>query len=255
MKLKRKLKRIINLSFIIGKYNFKEKNEGSYLGILWYLLNPLLLFALLLIIFSTRLGTNIENYPLYLLLGIIMFNLFQKITTESSRQIYENHFIIKAINFPREALVGGIVYKNLLGHVFEVIIFIFFMIIFKTSLWGILLYPFILTLFILFIFGFSLILASLTVYFIDLENIWSFASRLLWFATPLFYSVSPNSSLHYLNLFNPLYYFISIGREILIYSKTPSLWMVLIAFLFSLSSFLLGIIIFNKLKIKFAEKI
>ncbi len=248
------MRHFLELSFQIAKSSFKLRNEGSYLGIFWYLLNPLLLFLLLFLVFSDRLGNSIPSYPLYLLLGIIIFNLFQQSTTESTRIIIRDYDeLIKSINFPREALVLGITLKCVFSHIFEFILFLVFMIIFQNSFAGVIFYPVILILFFIFIFGISLTLSSLTVYFIDLDNIWNFFVRLLWFATPIFYAIGGQSKLFIANLFNPIYYFITISREMVIYSNMPELWIVLGAVFYSLLSLLIGIFIFNKLKNKFAE--
>src|SRR4030042_3140482 len=95
-----KLRHFLDLSLEIAKSSFKLRNEGSYLGIFWYLLNPLLLFLLLLLVFSDRLGNSIPSYPLYLLLGIVIFNFFQQATTESTKIIVRDYGeLIKSINF------------------------------------------------------------------------------------------------------------------------------------------------------------
>lgn len=251
-----KLKSSLGLSFQLAKAGFKLRNEGSYLGILWYLLNPLLLFILLLLVFSDRLGSGIQNYPLYLLLGIIIFNFFQNATTESTKTIIRDYsWIIKSINFPRESLIGSIVLKTFFSHLFEIILFIIFLLFFKGFLAGLLFYPVILIFLCIFIFGASLILSSLTVYFVDLENIWFFLSRLIWLGTPIFYAIGGQTRLFYVNLLNPLYYFITIAREIIVYSRVPELWMIFMAIGYSLLFLLIGLLIFNKLKIKFAEMI
>jgi ABC-type polysaccharide/polyol phosphate export permease len=244
------------LSFQLAKAGFKLRNEGSYLGIFWYLLNPLLLFLLLLLVFSDRLGSNILSYPLYMLLGIIMFNFFQQATTESTKLIIRDYTgIIKSINFPKESLIGSLVLKTIFSHIFEIILFVVFILIFRNSLTGLIFYPLILFVFCIFIFGACLILSSLTVYFVDLENIWFFISRLIWLGTPIFYAIEGQTRLFYINLLNPLYYFITIAREIIIYSRAPELWIILGAIFYSLLFLLVGIILFTKLKIKFAEMI
>ncbi len=250
------IKQVFGLSFQLAKAGFKLRNEGSYLGILWYLLNPLLLFLLLLLVFSDRLGNNIPNYPIYLLLGIIIFNFFQNSTAESAKIITRDYGgIIKSINFPRESLIGSLVLKNLFSHLFEIILLIVFILIFKSSLAGLVFYPIILLFFCMFIFGACLILSSLTVYLVDLENIWFFGSRLIWLGTPIFYVIGGQTRLFYINLLNPLYYFITIAREIIIHSRIPELWMIFGAIGYSLLFLLAGMIIFNKLKVKFAEMI
>ena len=118
------VKHFFELSFQIAKSGFKLRNEGSYLGILWYLLNPLLLFVLLLLVFADRLGNEIPMYPLYLLLGIVMFNFFQQTTSESTRIVLVDYRdLVKSINFPREAIVLGAVLKFLFSHFFEILLF------------------------------------------------------------------------------------------------------------------------------------
>lgn len=252
MKMNR-IKSILGLSLSLAKVEFKERNEGSYLGIFWYLLNPLLLFLLLLLVFLDRVGTDIPSYPLYLLLGIIIFNLFQRATIDSMKAIRESRVLIKSINFPRESLVSAIVLKGLFSHIFEIILFIVFALFFKASIIGIIFYPLILLFFCIFVFGISLLLSSLVVYFIDLDNIWIFVSRLIWLGTPIFYAIAGQTRLFYANLFNPTYYFITIARDLIIYTKMPEIWMVIGAIVYSILSLVVGLLVFNKLKTKFAE--
>lgn len=250
-----KLKGVLGLSFQLAKAEFKLRNEGSYLGIFWYLLNPILTFILLFFIFNDRLGSGVPNYSLYLLLGIIMFNFFQNTTVESTRSIIkDHHFLIKSIDFPRESLVFSIVLKNLFSHMFEVLLFLIIA-VFSINIFSALYYFPILILFIFFIFGFSLFLSSLTVYFVDLDNIWNFAIRIAWLATPIFYSIAGQTRLFYLNLFNPVYYFIAVSRDLIIYNKMPEKWLLFGAIFISAGFLILGLLLFSRLKIKFAEMI
>jgi lipopolysaccharide transport system permease protein len=250
-----KFKRFFNLSISLARAEFILRNEGSYLGILWYLLNPILMFGLLYFIFNDRLGNNIPYYPLYLFLGLIMFNFFQNVTIESTKLIRTNTWIIKSINFPRESLIFSAVLNNFFSHLFEIILFFIFLLINKMALIGILYYFFILVFFCLFIYGACLILSSLTVYFIDLDNIWNFCSKLIWFGTPIFYAIGGQTKLFYLNLFNPIYYYITISRDIVIYSRIPELWLIIGGIFYSFLFLFLGLYLFNKLKNKFAEMI
>lgn len=244
---------MLRLSLSLAKFKFKLRNEGSYLGIIWYLLNPLLLFTLLFLVFSDRIGNNIPKYPLYLLIGIIMFNFFQSTTLESSRIILENRGLIKSIKFPLESLVFSTVIKTIFSHFFEMIVFVLFFFIINANIKGILFYPLILLVFSTFVYGLSLALSALTVYFVDFSNIWSFITRLLWFATPIFYEIGGQNRLMFLNLFNPLYYYITIAREVIIYNNIPELWLITGAIFYALISLIAGIIIFREVKFKFAE--
>lgn len=248
-------KQIFTLSLTIAATEIKLKNEGSYIGIFWYLLNPLLMFLLLLAIFATRLGQDIPDYPFYLLLGIIVFNFFQQTTTESTKIIRQNSHIIKSVNFPREALIGAVILKNLFSHILEIILFLAIAFFSKAPLAGILFYPEVLLVFSLFCFGISLTLSALTVYFVDLENIWVFICRLIWFGTPIFYTIAGQTRLFLLNLLNPLYYFITIARDLVIHARTPELWLILAACCYSLLALTIGLSVFSRLKTKFAELI
>lgn len=250
-----RFKRFLELSLSLAKYEFKLRNEGSFLGIFWYLLNPLLLFGLLFFIFSIKLGSEIESYGLYLFLGIIMFNFFQAVTIESTRSIRDHRYIIKSINFPRESMIASNVLKFLFSHIFEIIAFLLFILFFGGSLINIIFYPLVLIFLSFFILGASFILGAFAVYFVDLENIWLFVSRLLWFGTPILYSVNERSVLFFVNLFNPMYYFIGVARDLVVYSKIPELWMLVGAVGYSLLFLIVGIFIFSKLKNKFAEVI
>lgn len=100
--------------------SFKSRNEGSILGIFWYLLNPILLFSLLLLIFMTRLGEEIPYYPLYLLVGIILFNFFRQVTLEATRILETQSYLIKSVSISLPLLVFVSTYKLLLSHLIEI---------------------------------------------------------------------------------------------------------------------------------------
>lgn len=255
MKCFQKLKSILGLSFQLAKAGFKLRNEGTWIGVFWYLLSPLLTFIILLGIFRNNLGGNTPFYPIYLLLGILMFNFFQAVTSASTNIIRQNSGLIKSINFPKESLIFSTLLMFLFSHFFEIIILIAFILFFKIPVLTIVFYPFVLFFLCSFIFGISLILASLTVYIHDLENVWNFTSKIIWFATPIFYTLEENSKLYYLNFLNPMYYYITIARDLIIYSKMPEIWVILVAITYSLFFVFVGIVIFNKLKNKFAELI
>ena len=251
----KKAESILKPSLSLAKAQFKLRNEGSYLGILWYLLNPILMFILLFFIFSPRIGQGIVNYPVYLIVGILMFNFFQQTTSEATRVIRNYIGIIKSTNFSRESLVLASIISLLLSHAFEILILIGFLVFTGTQLIGLLFYPIIFLFFLLFIYGFSLMLASVSVHFADLENIWAFASRLIFFVTPIFYAVEGQRRLFIINLFNPVFYFITLARDAVIYMKMPEYWIILGAVSYSLLFLIVGIFIFNRLKNKLAEYI
>lgn len=241
------------LSFSLAKAGFKLRNEGSYLGILWYLLDPLIMF---LIFFSVRglVGKGIENYPLYLLLGLIMFNFFRKTTSYAVKAITINSGLIKSLNVNQTVFVVAIVLQSSFSHFFEVILFVIFAFIFKIQVLNILFYALIFIFFLLFVLGVSFIIATIGVYVGDFGRIWTLLTRLIWFVTPIFYSSKLELPFN-INPLNPLYYFITVAREIMIYNRFPELWLIFGMIFFSIISILYGIYTFNKHRNKFAEKI
>lgn len=250
----RNFRQFINLTWRLALTEFKLRNEGSYLGILWYVLNPLLLFAVLLFVFSRFVGSGIEQYPAYLVMGILMFNFFSR-TTLDAANIIKDSGQIKSFFFQREALVFGTVLKHLFAHVFEVAMFFILLAFFGIPLYNILLYFSILFFFVLFMFGVGLFLAALTVYFIDLANVWQFSMLLLWFGTPIFYSVAEQPALLALNHLNPLYYFITGARESIVYGQMPDVAIILGIVLFPVGALAVGYTIFSRLQPRFAELI
>jgi len=251
----KKISDVFYLSLVLAKSDFKLRNEGSYLGILWYLLNPLLMFIVLLGIFSKRLGSDISYYPLYLLLGIVIFNFFRQATIEATYVINDSRWIIKSIYFPLEALIIAIVLKTVFSNLFEILLFGIFLMAYGVSLEGLLFYPILVVFLFFFVVGVSFILATFTVFFNDFNNIWNFSIYLIWLGTPIFYAVGDQPQLSFLNLFNPLYYFITVARDLIIYSKIPEGRLIIGAISYSVTFFIFGSIFFNKFKHRFAELI
>ena len=246
-------KQFFGLSLSIAKAEFKLRHEGSYLGVLWYILNPLLMFLLLLAIFGQKLGSEIQHYPAYLLLGIILYEFFNQITSSSIRAMENNRLLVKSLSFPYATLVSSNVFRTLFSHIFEMVVFLGLLLYFGISLKFFVFYLPILFLFCIFIYGASLVLASLYVYFIDIENIWLFVSRLVFFGTPIFYAVEPGSKLFILNLFNPLFYFMTAARSTIINQQIPEIWIVLGMLGFSIVSLLIGLLMFKKLGSRIPE--
>ena len=246
-----KLKSILGLSLQLAKAGFKLKNEGSYLGVLWYLLDPLLMFFILLTI-RNLVGVGIEKYPLYLLLGLVMFNFFRKTTGESTGVIIGNAGLIKSVNINYEVFVVSTIFKNIFSHFFEILLLIVLFILFGVSPINVIFYLFIFIFFSFFVLGVSFIVSTIGTYLVDFARVWNILTRILWFATPIFYSSKLILPFNF-SSFNPLYYFITIARKIIIYNQIPGLWMIFGMILFSLISFLFGLFIFKKYKNKFSE--
>lgn len=246
------LRGILGLSLSLAKAKFKLRNEGSYLGIFWYLLSPLVMFLILLSLKNFTNKNEIEHYPLYVLLGLIVFNLFRYATTISANAIKNNAGIIKSLKINLEPFVISGIMQAVFSHVFEVAILVVFMVYFKVSLLGLLFYLAILFFLIIFITGAGFILSAAGTYINDIENVWNIFVNMLWFATPIFYMADKN---FLINKINPMYYIITSARDVVIYGKLPDLHMILIMAGFSVGFLAIGLFIFERYKKRFVESI
>ena len=249
------LKRIINTSIALTKANFKEQNEGSYLGILLQIIIPFFTLIVLILVFSSKLGDEIPFYSLYILIGVIIFNFFTATTTISVNTIKFSGHLIKNIKFPYISLIISKILLNLIAHISHIIVLTIFVLMVTGSIIGLIFYPVILLALIFFTLGISLILTIIKVYSIDISAIWPFISLMWWFATPIFYSIEENSIIYKLNLINPLFYIITVARKVIIYNQFPEAFLILGMLFFSLLSLFIGLLIFNNLENKFAEKL
>lgn len=248
------LKSILGLSFSLAKANFKLRNEGSVLGIFWYLLDPLLLFLIIIFIRGSIAGGTDSSYPLYLLTGLIVFNFFSGTTTRMVGAISESAEYIKSINVRKESLVVSRALQFVFSHFFEIILLAIFAIFLSGNLASFLIYPFFFCFFFLLVLGIGFILSILGVYLRDMANVWSILMRFLWFATPIFYVAKEGTLIYNLNLFNPVYYIITITRNLILGTPLEN-WMIIAFVLISIFSFIIGLFIFNKFKNQLAEKL
>jgi ABC-type polysaccharide/polyol phosphate export permease len=104
-----------------------------------------------------------------------------------------------------------------------------------------------------FTLGVGFILASLFVLVRDIHQIWSVFTRAWWFATPIFYVISPGGPGSKLSLLNPLYYSIHFSREFLVYGRVPPLWMIGVFACMTLTSLIIGYMVFRILRPKFVD--
>ncbi len=242
---------VLGLSFSLAKANFKLRIEGSYLGILWYLLDPLLLFLILYVVFGNNLGAQIPHFPLYLIWGLILFNFFSTVTTQATLVISGSGAFIKSMKINISSLIISTLIQTIFSHFFELIIFLIFMAYFRMPLIGLLAYPIVFIFFAMFTLGLSFILATIGVYTADLNNVWKAFTQALFFATPIFY-LAPKT---WAFIWNPMYYFLGISRDLLIYNRLPQLEMVIITIIFSVGTLIVGYLIFNKYHKYFAEHV
>lgn len=241
------------LTSLVSK-DFKLKYRRSILGVLWSVLNPLLMMCVLTAVFSMifRFG-SIDNYPLYLILGNTLFALMSDSTTGAMDSIVESSSLIKKIKidkiiFPIEKVLFNLV-NFAVSLIAVAIVMIFFHIIPTINL---LLLPILLIYMLLFCSGLGFILSALAVFFRDVQHLWSVLVTAWTYATPLFYPVEILPDWMFaLEQFNPMYHYVNYFREIALWGTTPSLEANGICLLFAVTTFIIGLIVFKKTEKKF----
>ena len=241
--------------FNFAVYDLKIRYRNSVLGVLWSFIEPLLLLAVLFVVFSTMFKFEIPNFPIYLLLGIVCYRFFQNGTTLALNSLTNRSSTITQIYFARSipGVSAGITSAIML--VFELMVLGIFMAAFQfIPTVTILLLPLVLALELLLIFGIALPLSVLNVKFKDTEFIWGVVLSAGFFLTPIFYQFDmlPEAIRNVLQ-FSPMVQIVTMAHHVVLYGMLPSVNTVLYA-VGSISAItVIGYLIFRKYQAKIAE--
>ena len=247
------IKQKIELSVFLAKAQLKIRNEGSVFGFFWYILNPLALFLTILFIKQSAFSNvDVAYYPLYLLIGLSTLSLVNRVVLISSEIIKNNGTFIKAMKFSIDSLVYSSLLHLIFLYIFEIFLIFCLAIFYGLPAINFILFLIYLILFTISLIGISFIITTIGVYISDITNVWNIVSQILLFITPIFYELKPYTGLEVFNHYNPLYYFITLARDTLIYGRVDMIVLV-VTVAFSSVTLLIGNFVFNKYKIKFAE--
>jgi lipopolysaccharide transport system permease protein len=239
--------------------DLKIRYKNSVLGLVWSLLQPLFMFLVLYLVFTSVFKNNsIENYPLFLLMGIISWGFFDKATGFSLNSIVGKPSLIKKIYFPREVLVISSCLTALMMSCIELVVFGAFMLAFGVlPAITILLLPVVLFIEFLFTLGISLAIASLNVRYRDIQWIWGVVMQAGFFATPIMYSMSlfEGSTLAGILGMNPIGLIIEMMRDVTIYRRVPALADGAYIIIATLALLAIGYAIFRYMEPVFAEEV
>lgn len=242
------------------KKDIRGKYKGSFLGIMWSFLNPLLQVVVYAIVFPYLMrGAGIDNYIVYLVTGIIPWNYFSVVIATGTTTIKNNEGIIKKVYFPREILLISPVLSGLINFFISCIIVILFCIVFNAGVSvHLIMVPFIAVIQAILSLGIILITSSINVYVQDLEYIVSFILNMLFYGTPIVYSLSQFSSAGLLAILiklNPMTTIIDAYRDAFLYHVWPDFGVLGLILIFSLVVLVIGYLVFKKLEKGFAEQL
>ena len=233
--------------------DIKTRYRRSYLGILWTVLNPLLMMVVLTVVFSTLFVHSIHNFPVYFLSGRVLFDFFSQATRDSTVAIVRNSSLITKIYIPKYIFPLSKVMSAFINVGFAMLALLAVMLATGAPFfWTILLFPIPLFYLLGFCIGLGLLLAAITVFFRDIEHLYGIFLTLLMYMTPLFYPVSilPERFLIMLQL-NPLYHYVKMFRDVVYLGTLPSLESHLLCLSMAIIALVLGGAVFYKLQDRF----
>ncbi len=170
--------------------DFKLRYQGSVLGYLWSLLKPLMLFAIMYVVFVRflRFGEGLEHFAVSFLLGIILWSFFTEATSQGMQSIVARGDLIRKINFPKYIIVISGTLSALINLTFNLVVVLIFMIFDKVDFhWSALLLPIHIIELYIFALAIAFFLSAAYVKFRDLSHIWEVVLQGAFYATPIFY--------------------------------------------------------------------
>lgn len=177
----------------LTKTDFKLRYQGSVLGYMWAVLKPLLMFAILYVVFAKvlRFGDSIPHYPVYLLVGTVLWNFFNECAQQGIHAIEQRGDLIRKLSFPKYIVVVSATSTAVINVLINLCVVIVFALIngVTPSLTWLLVLPLLAELYFLAL-GISLLLGAMNVKFRDIGSIWEVLMQAMFYAVPIIYPVS-----------------------------------------------------------------
>ena len=229
--------------------DIKTKYRRSILGVLWTLLNPLLMMLVLSVVFSHIFKFQVENYPLYILSGQVVFNFFSESTSSAMSSIINNAPLIKKVYIPKYLFTLSSVVNVMASFCALIVVMVFsgielnFTVLLLVVPMGIL---------IIFSTGIGLLLATVAVKFRDIIHLYGVLITALTYLTPVIYPISilPAKIRFFVEL-NPLTGILNMFRNLMFYNTLPTVGQLLTSVTIAIGTFLLGLFVFYKNQDKF----
>lgn len=244
----REWKRYNNLFVELVRKGIRLKYRRSYLGVIWSMIEPLLTMIVLTVVFGTILGHHGKDFPVYILSGRLIYSLFSQSTTTALKSIRANEGMIKKVYVPKYMY-------PLSGIVFNYILFLISLVVLACVSLVLRVFPTVQVLFaivplaVLFMLsvGVGMILATVGVFFRDMEYLWNVLLMLVMYTCAIFYYPDKlfNSNVSWILKYNPLYCIIDCFRSCVFGTEIHGK-MLLYAFLVAIASIVIGSLLFRK---------
>lgn len=204
--------------------NIKLKYRRSFLGYVWSVLNPLLTMIVMAIVFSTMFSRNIENFPVYLFCGQLLFNFMNQSTHQAISSITGSAALLKKTYVPKYIFTVARITSGMVDLLFSMGALVIVIIATKAHFtWYMLLSPLVVLQLYIFCIGLGLFLAQANVFFRDIQYIYNAVTTAWMYLTPIFYPVDALSDnvVWFIKHFNPMYFYVGQFRDLVYMGRLP----------------------------------
>jgi len=258
--VKGKFSDILQYVFVIRELTAREikrKYARSSLGIIWSVLNPLLMMVVISLVFSAMFKRKIENFPIYYLTGQTIWGLFSGATNAAMTALVDNKSLLIKAKLPKHTFILSRVYTALVNFGYTCIAFVLMLLIFRIKpSFTMLLFPICIIFALLFSVGVGYVLATLYVFFADIKHLYGIFLTLLMYLSAIFYPVDSLPEIMQIVVnWNPVYLQILFARECVMYGHFPEPWVWIRLVIWCVGSLLFGMIIFKSKENKIMQTI
>lgn len=238
---------------LVGR-DLKLKYRRSFLGYVWSILNPLLIMIVMTLVFSAMFRHNIENYPVYLLIGRILFEFTTTSTNSAMKSVTGNAALLKKTYVPKYIFTLAKVTSCMVDMVFSMGALLIVMLATRSPFhWEMVMLPLVILQIYIFCCGLGFLLAQLNVFFRDIQYIYKAITTAWMYLTPIFYPIEqlPVSIQFMIKVFNPLYYYVAQFRDMVLNGQIPGPRIFWGGWLWAFVMLVIGVWSFQRSKDKF----
>lgn len=234
--------------------NVKLKYRRSWLGYVWSILSPLMVMLVMTVVFSSMFRRNIENFPVYLFCGQLLFNFMSSSTTQSITSITGNASLLKKTYVPKYLFTVAKVTSCLIDLLFSFGALVIVIICTRAKIsWYAILFPFVILQLYVFCIGLGLFLAQISVFFKDTQFIYRAVITAWTYLSAIFYPLEALSDelVWFIKHFNPMYFYIGQFRDLVYYGRMPGHMIIAAGCCTAVAMLLIGIWSFLRSKDRF----
>lgn len=234
--------------------DLKLKYRRSILGYFWSILNPLMIMLVMYLVFSSIFRFDIENYPVYLIIGQMMFNYMSGSTTQAIYSITDNGSLLKKTYVPKWIFTVAKITSGLVDFLFSLGAMLLVILFTRTPLhWQMLYIPIVAVQLYMFCIGVGMFMASTSVFFRDIQYIYNVVITAWMYCTPIFYPLTalPDTLQKLIKMFNPMYSYIAQFRDVVLNGHISGYMVQLTGWGYAIAALLIGSIVFTKNQNKF----